>query len=135
MKGKYTKSTFALKTPSAGKDTGPETMTEQEYIPIAVQVKRMINAGEQLLVAKKEMYDLGWDEEFNLNNVHPHAINMNMDRVDMQEVMENATEKIKTAKSTGKPTPSPKEPESTGSTDIPSETSAEETSADSSDTK
>jgi hypothetical protein len=81
-----------------GKDTGPETKTEQEYIPLAVQIKRMINAGENLLLAKKEMYDIGWDEEYNLNKVRPHAINLNLDRIDAQEILENAAKNIQELK-------------------------------------
>lgn len=127
MKGTYGKTDFSLSKPYPGKDTGPDSLTEQEYIPLAVQIKRMINAGEQLLVAKKEMYDLGWDEEFNLNKIKPHAINLNMDRVDMQEVLENATEEIEKAKSR-RSTPAPhEESESAGSADIPTEETTEPT--------
>lgn len=125
MKGTYDKSSVTLSSPYTGKDTGTETQTEQQYIPIAVQINRMIAAGEQLVVAKKEMYDLGWDEDFKLNKVKPHAINLNMDRTEMQEVLENAQEQIDTLRESG---PTENEPESSGGTDIPTEEASEEPS-------
>lgn len=125
MKGTYDKSSVSISNPYKGKDTGDETLTEQEYIPLAVQINRMISAGEQLLIAKKEMYDIGWDENYVLNDVKPHAINLNMDRTDMQEVIENATEAIDAARKSQLAT---EEPEATRSTDIPTEEAPEEPS-------
>lgn len=118
MKGTYATEAFKISNPYEGKNTGTKSKTEQEYIPLAVQIKRMINAGEALVTAKKEMYDIGWDEDFNINRVKPHAINMDMDRIEMQEVLENATEQINASR---EPESTENEPESTGSTDIPTE--------------
>lgn len=92
MKGTYDKTAFTIESPNIGIDTGPDSQTEQAYLPIAVQIKRMINAGEQIKLAKKEMYDIGWDEDYNLNTVLPHAVNMNLEMVEMQEIVENASE-------------------------------------------
>lgn len=84
-----------------GKDTGPETITEQEYLPTAVQVQRFINAGELLKASKKEMYDIGWDEDFNINKVSVNPINrQNFGMVEMQEELENAVERIQESQRT-----------------------------------
>jgi hypothetical protein len=123
MRTEYGPDTYKIPNYDKGKDTGPETQTEQEYLPIAVQIKRFINSGEALIAAKKEMYQMGWDEDFNLNTVRPHAVNMHMNRVEMQEVVENAQETLSNqANTTGEPEPTETQPETTGSTDIPTET-------------
>lgn len=79
--------------PHPGLDTGPETKTEQEYLPVAVQVKRFLNAGEILKASKLEMFDMGWDEDFNLNNTPARKIYMN--RVEAKEAYDEAIERIK----------------------------------------
>lgn len=121
MKGTYSKDSVTLNEPYTGKITGDESKTEQEYIPIAVQIKRMIKAGDQLLEAKHDMYQLGWDEDYNLNSIKPHAINMNMNRVEMQEIIENAEEEISKANTRRESIPTEKEPEKPGSSDIQTE--------------
>ena len=92
-----------------GKDTGSESMTEQEYLPVAVQVNRFFAAGERMAEYKRELYDIGWDEDFNINTVKPSP--ENMDRIDAQEELEGAIDRIKEAQSSSRMEPDVTEPQ------------------------
>lgn len=48
-----------------GKDTGSESKTEPEYMPAEVQINRLIRSGEKLAQYRKDMFDIGWDQEFD----------------------------------------------------------------------
>lgn len=38
-------------------------LTDQAFMPISIQVKRMTEAGERLDEYRRELYDFGWDQE------------------------------------------------------------------------
>lgn len=78
-----------------GKDTGPETLTEQEYIPIAVQIKRFQAAGEMLKLQKHALFQLGWDEDYNMNKIQPHPIHLDQqDRVELKDRLDEIKSRI-----------------------------------------
>ena len=82
-----------------GKDTGDDTQTEQDYFPVAVQVQRFIDAGELLEMQKHSLFDGGWDENFHLNDIAvPPERRKGFDRVEAQEELEEANERIQTRK-------------------------------------
>lgn len=97
---------LAHPAPYQGLETGDDALnpTEQEYIPMAVQVNRFIAAGERLVDLKRELFDIGWDENFNMNTVSvPPQRRPNFTRVDAQEMMEEyieSAEQILAAKNT-----------------------------------
>ena len=79
-----------------GKNTGDETQTEQEYLPMAVKVKRFFSAGEILQAKKLELYDIGWDEEFNMNTIPvPPERTPGFGLVEAQEEYEGAVDRLK----------------------------------------
>lgn len=80
-----------------GKDTGPETKTEPEYMPAHVQISRLIRAGENLAVYRKEMFDIGWENESKDIPLDPTR-GSNYDLADAQEDLVNIARR-------GKPIP------------------------------
>lgn len=99
MRKNYTGADLRREYVYEGKDTGPESKTEQEYLPVAVQVKRFMAAGEQLAAYKRELYDIGWDEEYNINKISvPPNRKPGFDLADAQIEMEEAIERYNAAK-------------------------------------
>lgn len=122
MRISYTEDPYVRDYKDAGVNTGPKTKTEQEYIPLAVQIKRMIAAGELHDLHKHMLFEIGWDEDFNMNNINGQHRLLNLDRIDALEELNEANAIIEEANTAAESAASETVIEESGGTDIPPET-------------